>query len=133
MLAVKSGVGQFFTIVFQGSVYHRLYHRLCFIFLDLLSVFLLPGAKTVGLFFVACVYRLTRKRVHIFFQPYLIVRHILLQLILYIRCYCLFILTYRIYVISSAPEFPVAIPVFHIRMLIEYHQAAFPFQISHET
>ena len=42
-------------------------------------------------------------------------------------------LTVWITINSPTPKFSVSVPIFHIRMFIEYHQTAFSFQISHET
>jgi hypothetical protein len=87
-------------------------------------------AKAVRLF--AFFYRLTRKRVDVFEYTDLIIRYILLHLLLDILLYLLRILSYGIDIVSSAPEVPIPIFIFQMCVLIEYHQRAFPFQISYK-
>ena len=88
---------------------------------------IVPELPPKGGLFSACVHWLTRKRVYQFFYAQLFIRQVLLQLVSYILCYCLFVLSYCIYIVSSAPELSVPVSVLQIRMLVKYHQAAFPF------
>ena len=39
----------------------------------------------------------------------------------------------RVHVVPTAPEFPVPVLVFQFRILFVNHQAAFPFEVPHET
>lgn len=57
-------------------------------------------------------YRLTRKRVYVFFDRHLFVLHVLAQLIPYIFCYLLRIFSYRVNVIALAPKLSSAVFVF---------------------
>ena len=74
----------------------------------------------------------TRKRVNILFESQLIVRYVLLQLISYVFFNRFFVLPHCIYIVSSAPEMPVAIFVLQIGVPVEDHQRALPFQIPHK-
>ena len=62
-----------------------------------------------------------RKRVYVFLDRHLIHHLIFHELIADILLYRLFILTYRVYVVATAPEVPTAKLVFEICMPVEYH------------
>ena len=75
-----------------------------------IAKFLLASPSHEGLLLFALSYWLTRKRVCIFLYADLICHHIFLQLVLYILVYCLFISSYCVYIIPSAPE--MTVPIF---------------------
>ena len=75
----------------------------------------------------------TRKRVSRIEEAQLITFPILLQLIGNILLDRSCILSDRIYIIPSAPKLSVSVCKFHIPVLLKYHQAAFSFQIPHES
>ena len=67
----------------------------------------------LGLFFlIVFYYRLTRKRVYIFFHTHLIIHHIFIELVPYILFYLFCIFSYCIYVISPTPKMPISILIF---------------------
>ncbi len=72
------------------------------------------SAEPLGLFLFALFYRLTRKRVYILFECHLVVLQILFYLILNVLLYLFCIFSYRIHIISSAPEMPVPILIFQV-------------------
>ena len=74
----------------------------------------------------------TRERVKIFFYAYLIRRSVLLKLVADVFCNYLFISSYCIHIISSAPKIPRPILVFQICMSVKYHQATLSLEESHE-
>ena len=51
----------------------------------------------------------------------------------YVFFYFLCIFARCVNVVPSAPELPVAVFILQFRVLFVYHQAALPFQVSHET
>ena len=65
-------------------------------------------------------------------QRQLISRFIFFQLMRYVLLDLLCILSNRVYIVSTAPELSVPILVLLVSPFLLYHQAAFPFQISHE-
>ena len=78
------------------------------------------GLPLKGLFLCLLVLA-TRKRVHILLDAHWVGYLILLELVLDILLYLLFIPTYRIDEVPSGPEVPVAILVLEIGVSIEYH------------
>ena len=52
----------------------------------------------------ALLYLLTRERVDIFFQTYLVLGYIFLQLVSNVSLNCFFVSSNRVYVVTSAPE-----------------------------
>lgn len=66
----------------------------------------------------------TRKRVDILFQAYWVFHYIVLQLLPYVFCYFIFILSHCVYIVASASEMSVPVFVLQIRMPVKYHQAA---------
>ena len=64
----------------------------------------------------------TRERVYILFQRYLIIGYVFLQLIPYVFLYRSFVSSHSVNIVPPAPEMPVAILVFHIRMSVENHE-----------
>ena len=91
-----------------------------------------------GLFLVQILYfsillsRLPRKRVEKFLHHQLFGQLVLNKLVLNVLFYRLLVSAHRIYVVSPAPELPVAVPILQVCEPALYHQAALPFQISHE-
>ena len=63
----------------------------------------------------------TRKRVHVLLDAHLDGYLILLELVLNILLYLLFISAYRIHIVPSGPEMSVSILLLEIRMAVEYH------------
>ena len=82
--------------------------------------------------FLCLLILVTRERVEIFFHAYLIRRSVLLKLVADIFCNYLFISSYCIHIISSAPKIPRPILVFQICMSVKYHQATLSLEESHE-
>ena len=78
------------------------------------------GPPLKGLFLCLLVLA-TRKRVHILLDAHLIGYLILLELILDILFYLLFIPAYRIDELPSGPEMSIAILVLEIGVSVEYH------------
>ena len=63
----------------------------------------------------------TRKRVCVFLDRHLIHHFILYELVADVFLYCFLVLSYRVYVVTTAPEVPAPILVFEICVTIEYH------------
>lgn len=57
----------------------------------------------------------------------------LLKLVLYVFLYLRRVLSYRVYVVTTAPELPVSVLEFQIAKLLIKHQTTFAFQIPHEA
>ena len=74
----------------------------------------------------------TRKRVHILLYTDSITGIIFFELVSYVFFNNFLVLAYCVYVVSSAPEVSASIFVFQVCVSVEYHQTAFPFQISHK-
>ena len=77
-------------------------------------------------------YRLTRKRVFELSEAHLVAGDVLLKLVPYVLFYCLFISPYRVYIVSPAPEVPVAILVLEVSVPVEDHKATLSFEISYD-
>ena len=69
----------------------------------------LQAAAKAGLFLCLCILT-TRKRVHVLLERYLVFHNILLKLIFNVFLYHLFVPSYCIHIISSAPK--MSVPVF---------------------
>ena len=101
----------------KGAVFYALFYQL---------------RPLMVVFFLVPIYRLTRKRVNQLFHRQLFILFVFSQLIANIFFNRPFISSYRIYIISSCPEMPIPVLVFEIRVPIEYHQTALPFEIPHD-
>ena len=86
----------------------------------------------VGLLLFALVYLLTRKRVKVFLDRYLIRYFVLCKLISDILRNYFLVPPYCIHIVAFALKLPIPILVLQIRMSVKYHQRAFPFEISHK-
>lgn len=56
----------------------------------------------------------------------------LLKLVLYVFLYLRRVLSYRVYVVTTAPELPVSVLEFQIAKLLIKHQAALSLQVPHK-
>ncbi len=81
----------------------------------------MPIANPLFLKWVAYLIFCHLLHLSIFFQ---LVRNILLN--------SLFILSYRVHVVTTAPKFSIPIFIFHICILLVYQYTAFAFQIPHK-
>ena len=86
----------------------------------------------MGLLLFALGYLLTRKRVKVFLNRYLIQYFVLCKLISDILRNYFLVPPYCIHVVALAPKLPVSVLVLQIRMSVKYHQRTFPFEISHK-
>ena len=84
-----------------------------------------------GGFLLAFDYRLTRKRVFEFLETHLITSYVLLELVVYIFLYRLFVPPHGIHIVPPALEVPVPILVLEICVAIEYHQTTLSFEVSY--
>ena len=73
----------------------------------------------VGLFLFALVYLLTRKRVKVFLDRYLIRYFVLYKLISDILCYYFLVPPYCIHIVAFAPKLPISVLVLQIRMSVK--------------
>ena len=74
----------------------------------------------------------TRKRVQVLLECQLLHRMILAQLVAYVRSNCTSIRTDCADIVPTAPEMPVPVLVFQVRVPVENHQGTLSLQIPHE-
>ena len=95
------------------------------------NVYWLPPFRGAAILF-AFSYRLTRKRVRKLLETHLVTGDVLLKLVPYIFLNRLFIASYRIYIVPTAPEVPVPVLVLEICMTIENHQTTLALKVAHK-
>ena len=92
------------------------------------TAWLLRAAPKRGFFLFALFHFLTRKRVNEFLHVDLFFNDILLQLIHDVSFNGFLVSSQSVDVISSAPDFSIAVFLFQIGMPVENHQRTLPFQ-----
>ena len=83
----------------------------------------ITGSHYKWLLVFALLISYTRKRVFELSEAHLVAGDVLLKLVPYVFFYCLFISPYRVYIVSPAPEVPVAILVLEVSVTVEDHKA----------